>query len=105
MFIFWTNTRKDFIVTFVIDLILNLISQKFKSYSIITNSKPSAEAILQNICSFGMIYESYVFLQNFEKVLPGNLVRSYGIFFSWKIVCVFAQFLRKLSWKFDVFVL
>ena len=37
--------------------------------------------------------KSYVFLQNFEKALLENLICSYGIFSTWKIVCVLlAQF-------------
>ena len=45
--------------------------------------------------------KSYQFLQNFEKALLEKLICSYGISFSWKIVCVLAEFWESSSfWKF-----
>ena len=48
--------------------------------------------------------KSYLFLRSFEKVLLENLMCSYEIF-SWKIVCVFAEFWGSSPGNFDVFLL
>ena len=42
----------------------------------------------------------YVFLQNFEEGLLESLICSYGISFSWKILCVLTKFWTRYSWKF-----
>ena len=41
----------------------------------------------------GMVsWKIVLFLQNFEKALLENLICSYGISFSWKILCVLKKF-------------
>ena len=46
--------------------------------------------------------KSYAFLQNFEKALLENLICSYGISFSWKILCVLTKFWTRSHGKFDL---
>ena len=53
-------------------------------------SKASDEAILQNICSWG-----YGLLE--------NLICSYGISYSWKILYVLTKFWKRSPGKFDLF--
>ena len=48
--------------------------------------------------------KSYVFLQNFEKTLLENLICSYGISFSWKILCVLTKFWTRSPGNFDLFL-
>ena len=44
--------------------------------------------------------KSYVFLQNFDKALLENLICSYGISFSWKILCILTKFWTRSPGKF-----
>ena len=48
--------------------------------------------------------KSYLFLQNLEKALLENLFCSYGISFSWKIICVLTKFWTRSHGKFDLFL-
>ena len=48
--------------------------------------------------------KSYLFLQNFENALLEKLICSYGISFSWKILCVLTKFLTRSPGKFDLFL-
>ena len=70
------------------------------------NTTASDEAILQNICSWGVWSprKSYMFLQNFEKALLKYLICSYGISFSWKILCVLTKFWTRSPGNFDLFL-
>ena len=47
---------------------------------------------------------SYLFLQNFENDLLENLICSYGIYFSWKMLCVLTKFWTRSHGKFDLFL-
>ena len=44
-----------------------------------------------------------VLKKNFEKALLKNLICSYGIYFSWKILCVLAEFWENSPGNFDMF--
>ena len=46
----------------------------------------------------------YLFLQNFEKALLENLICSYGISFSWKIVCALTKFWTRSPGNFKLFL-
>ena len=56
---------------------------------------------IRNICSWRRLSprKSYLFLKNFEKALLENLICSFGISFSCKILCVLLKFRTKIFWK------
>ena len=47
--------------------------------------------------------KSYMFLQSFKKDLLENLICSYDIFFSWKILCALTKFWTRSAGKYDIF--
>ena len=77
----------------------------FSTYKCI--SKASDEAILQNICSWGvwsLLENCICFYKILRKALLENLICSYGISFSWKILCVLTKFWARSLGRFDLFL-
>ena len=78
---------------------------KTKYIRIIYKAKASDEAILQNNLFLGVSPgKSYLLLQNFENTLLENLICSYCISFSWKVLCVLTKFWTRSPGNFDLFL-